>query len=107
MATSHKIGAVTQIPEGEGRTFEIKGRRLAVFRSRDGRVFATQAECPHKQGPLADGLVGGTLLICPLHEWRFDLRTGQCLNHACRIAVYPTQRNTAGEVEVLLPEPAG
>lgn len=103
MATCHKIGAVTQIPEGEGRTFEIKGRRLAVFRNRDGRVFATQAECPHRRGPLADGLLGGITLVCPLHEWRFNLVTGETENGLCPISVYQLKLETDGTMIVELP----
>jgi nitrite reductase (NADH) small subunit len=77
------LGPSALIPPGEGRVFEIEGRRIAVFRTRQGALFATQAECPHRQGPLADGLVGGGHVVCPLHGFRFDLRTGDALGHAC------------------------
>ena len=50
---------LSAIPAGEGRTFVLGGVRVAIFNGRDGEVFATQADCPHKQGPLADGLTGG------------------------------------------------
>ena len=66
----HRIGRLAEIPPGEGRTYEVAGRRVAVFRTRAGQVFATQAECPHRNGPLADGLVGGSTVVCPLHDWR-------------------------------------
>jgi nitrite reductase (NADH) small subunit len=94
---------VTQIPEGEGRSFEVGGRRVAVFRARDGAIFATQGECPHRGGPLADGLVGGRTLICPLHEWRFDLGTGQTENGACPIAVYTLTLEGDGTMVLELP----
>jgi nitrite reductase (NADH) small subunit len=84
----HKLGNLTQIPEGQGRNFEVSGLRIAVFRQRDGRVFATQADCPHRGGPLADGLVGGETLVCPLHEWRFNLATGDSENGSCGIQTY-------------------
>ncbi len=103
MATLHKLGAVTQIPEGEGRTFEVGGRRVAVFRGRDGAVHATQGQCPHRGGPLADGLVGGTTLVCPLHEWRFDLRTGQTENGTCPIDVFRVQVQPDGTMVVEIP----
>ncbi len=48
-----------RIPLGEARVFRVDGREVAVFRCRSGEVFATSAECPHRGGPLADGLVGG------------------------------------------------
>jgi len=47
-----------------------------VFRQRDGRLFATQNRCPHRQGPLSEGVVGGGQVICPLHAHRFDLNGG-------------------------------
>ena len=73
------IGSVQTIPEGEGRSFDVGAKRLAVFRTRQGKVFATQADCPHQRGPLADGLVGSQTLICPLHSLKFDLGTGRAL----------------------------
>ncbi|MBV9267399.1 MAG: Rieske 2Fe-2S domain-containing protein [Acidobacteriaceae bacterium] len=71
------LGPLSQIPPGEGRNFEVAGERVAVFHTRSGGVFAVQANCPHKNGPLADGLVGGTTVICPLHAWKFDVSTGE------------------------------
>jgi nitrite reductase (NADH) small subunit len=103
MASRHLIGRVSEIPEGEGRNIEVCGRRLAVFHGRDGRVFATQAECPHRRGPLADGLLGANNLTCPLHEWRFDLTTGATENGACPIEVFRTRVDPDGTVSVEIP----
>jgi nitrite reductase (NADH) small subunit len=100
------VTPLSAIPPGEGRNFEIAGERLAIFHTRDGAVFATQAECPHKQGPLADGLVGATTLICPLHSWKFDLRTGARVLGSCGITIYPTRVDEQGRVVVSL-ESAG
>jgi len=86
---SYKIGPVDQIPVGEGRNFQVGEATIAVFRTHAGRVFATQATCPHKNGPLADGLIGGTTLVCPLHEMQFDLCTGKALSGECTIATFP------------------
>jgi nitrite reductase (NADH) small subunit len=83
------LGSLDAIPEGEGRTFVVGERRLAVFRARDGALFATQAECPHRQGPLADGLLGSGTLICPLHSLKFDLATGKAVNGDCSLKIYP------------------
>jgi nitrite reductase (NADH) small subunit len=96
------LGPISAIPEGEGRNFAIAGQRLAVFRGRDGCVFATQADCPHRQGPLADGLLGGSTLICPLHSLKFDLTTGKALNSDCTLRTYPAKLNEAGQVTVEL-----
>lgn len=99
------IGEVTQIPCGEGRTFAVAGRRVALFHAHSGEVFATQAECPHAQGPLADGLTGGATVICPLHERAYDLRTGQGLNGECaKLRVYPVSLGTDGKIWLQVPD---
>lgn len=74
------LGGVDEIPPGEGRVFALGGERVAVFRSRNGKFYAVQSDCPHQGGPLADGVVGGCAVVCPLHSWKFDLETGQCLS---------------------------
>jgi nitrite reductase (NADH) small subunit len=100
------LAPLTAIPEGEGRTFEVGSTRLAVFRGREGRVFATQAECPHRGGMLADGLLGGCTLICPLHALKFDLTSGRALNGDCSVKTYPVRLGSAGQIVVDLGEPA-
>jgi len=97
------LAPITAIPLGEGRAFEIAGERVAVFRTRADGVFAVQAECPHRAGPLADGLLGGTTLVCPLHAAKFDLRTGEPLNPtqpsgSCRLKTYPVRLDTENRV---------
>jgi nitrite reductase (NADH) small subunit len=98
MAKQVRLGRLSEIPRGEGRTFRVGIHRVAVFHSREGHTFATQAECPHKGGPLADGLVGGTTLICPLHEWTFDLRTGMAMNGTCGLRTYPVTQGPDGDL---------
>jgi nitrite reductase (NADH) small subunit len=110
MAQEHRIGRLSEIPLGEGRNYEVEGRRIAVFRTRTGQIFATQAECPHRRGPLADGLVGGTTVVCPLHDWTYDLATGAALAGDCDIAVYPVRVTEDGAVLLSMPRgasPAG
>jgi nitrite reductase (NADH) small subunit len=103
MSSGTLIGAVAQIPKGEGRTFAVAGRRIAVFHTQSGEVFATQGECPHQRGPLADGLTGGTAVICPLHERSFDLRTGQGLSAECgSLQVYPVSLGRDGQIWVTI-----
>jgi nitrite reductase (NADH) small subunit len=102
-----QLGSISEIPKGEGRTFNVGDLRFAVFHSRDGRVFATQAECPHRGGPLADGLVGGTTLVCPLHDWSFDLLSGMALNGSCGLRMYPVTRAADGSLTIELEEDGG
>jgi nitrite reductase (NADH) small subunit len=79
----HNLGPVSRIPLGEGRVFVVEGREIAVFRGRDGAVYATQALCSHRDGPLVDGIVGGGKVICPLHSYKFDLATGEPVGNNC------------------------
>ena len=71
-----RVCGVEAVPLGEGRAVLVGGTRVAVFRAEDG-WFALDAACPHRGGPLADGIVARRTVICPLHERRFDLATGQ------------------------------
>jgi nitrite reductase (NADH) small subunit len=98
------LAAISAIPEGEGRTFRVGNARVAVFRTRQDQVFATQAECPHRRGMLADGLLGGSTLVCPLHALKFDLATGRALNGDCTLKTYPARIGTAGQIVVDVPE---
>jgi nitrite reductase (NADH) small subunit len=99
------LGSVASIPPGEGRTFEVGTQRIAVFHTRQGEVFAVQAECPHRGGPLADGLVGGSTLVCPLHSWKFDLSTGQAANGECGLKTYAARLSRSGQVIINLQTP--
>lgn len=98
-ATQHSLGPIDQIPLGEARVFRVDGRAIAVFRCRSGELFATRAECPHRGGPLADGVVGGHAVICPLHGYLFDLRTGEAIGRECtRLATYRVGVTAAGDL---------
>jgi nitrite reductase (NADH) small subunit len=77
------LGSIERIPLGEGREYEVLGRLIAVFRARDGRIYAVQARCPHRDGPLTDGIIGAGKVICPLHSYKFDLATGQPIGNDC------------------------
>jgi nitrite reductase (NADH) small subunit len=94
----HNLGPVEQIPPGEGREFLVAGERVAIFRLRSGAVRATQADCPHKQGPLVDGLVGGETVICPFHSWKFDLMTGLPVVGDCSLAIYGVRLSAGGDL---------
>ena len=96
------LGPLTAIPAGEGRTYSTRGEDVAVFHARNGEVFAVQAACPHKGGPLSDGLLGGTTLICPLHSWKFDIATGQALFGDCGIKTYPVRVDETGQLILTL-----
>jgi nitrite reductase (NADH) small subunit len=76
--TAVRVCSFDELPVGLGRAFDIAGRRLALFRTRKGKVFAVDNRCPHKGGPLAEGILAGDAVVCPLHAYRFDMATGEC-----------------------------
>jgi nitrite reductase (NADH) small subunit len=67
---------VEEIPVGEGRAVAAGEAQVAVFRLRDGTLRALGAVCPHRGGPLADGLLDGRVVVCPLHGFTYDLASG-------------------------------
>jgi nitrite reductase (NADH) small subunit len=64
------------IPAREGRTVRLAGWEIAIFNLGD-RFAAVENRCPHQGGPLADGILSGCAVVCPLHAWRIDLETGR------------------------------
>jgi len=102
MSGERAIGHVSQVPPGEGRNFDVEGLVITVFRTRIGEWFATEPRCPHRQGPLADGLLGGTLLVCPLHDTTFDLRTGCAVAGDYRLLTYPVRVADDGRIMLTL-----
>ncbi|MHB8657660.1 MAG: Rieske (2Fe-2S) protein [Solirubrobacteraceae bacterium] len=81
------VGHVADVPELEGRSVTIAGRRIAVFRLPDGWA-AIDGDCPHRGGPLSDGIVAERCVTCPLHGRRFDLRSGAHAHGEDRVAVH-------------------
>lgn len=71
------IGAVEDIPRRGGRVVRTARGCVAVFRAADDRVFALDDRCPHRGGPLSDGIVHGHSVTCPLHSRVFSMETGE------------------------------
>lgn len=93
-----RLGPVDAIPLGEGRAYAVGAEQVAVFRLRDGTLRATQARCPHAGGPLADGQLDPSAIVCPLHLRAFSFSDGRCAEGE-QIRVYPV-RVEDGEVVV-------
>ena len=71
------VGAITDIPSRGARRVPTPTGDVAIFRTGDGKVFALKDACPHKGGPLSQGIVHGHAVTCPLHAWSIDLATGE------------------------------
>jgi nitrite reductase (NADH) small subunit len=81
---------VSDVPLGEGRAVTVAGRRLALFHTGSG-WYALDNGCPHRGGPLADGILADRCVACPLHDRRFDLATGAALSGGDGVAAFPVE----------------
>ncbi len=84
-----ELGSLEEIPLGAGRTYAVDGEQVAVFRLRDGSLRAIDAVCPHRGGPLADGLIDEQVVVCPLHGHTFDTATGCEVGGELSVRSYP------------------
>lgn len=71
-----EIGKVEDIPPLGARVVRTLGGDIAVFRNAEDEVFALRDKCPHKDGPLSQGIVSGRRVACPLHDWKIHLDSG-------------------------------
>ncbi len=74
-----EVVAVNDIPQLGSRVIKTDTMNIAVFRTASDEVFAMKDECPHKQGPLSQGIVHGNTVTCPMHNWKIDLASGSAL----------------------------
>ena len=71
------IGQIGDIPLRGARCVKTPQGKIAVFRTAENEVFAIEDHCPHKGGPLSQGIVHGKAVTCPLHNWVISLETGK------------------------------
>lgn len=72
-----KIGNLSDVPRRGARCVKSGGVTIAIFRTADDRVFALEDRCPHKKGPLSQGIVHDGCVTCPLHNWVISLESGE------------------------------
>jgi nitrite reductase (NADH) small subunit len=70
------VGAVSDVPVRGARIAATASGDIAIFKTSDGALFALLDRCPHKGGPLSQGIVHGRAVTCPLHNWVIELETG-------------------------------
>ncbi len=73
------VVALDEIPRLGARVIKTDTMDIAIFRTRDDEVFALRDACPHRGGPLSQGIVHGATVTCPLHNWKIDLASGKAL----------------------------
>lgn len=72
-----KVIKLADLPKQIGKEVFVKGVSIALFHLTKGEVFAIGSRCPHTNGPLAEGIVSGEYVYCPLQDWKVALRTGE------------------------------
>ena len=104
-----RVTCVESVPLREGREVLVGKRSIAVF-NLGHRFLAIDNHCPHRQGPLADGIVSGNSVVCPLHAWRINLESGDVerptagVGHCVR--AYPTRvEDGVISIEMAVPSP--
>jgi nitrite reductase (NADH) small subunit len=86
------IGALDSIPIEAARLVKTDAGCIAVFRTSANEAYAISNSCPHKQGPLAQGIVAGKFVTCPLHNWVISLETGKAQGaDVGEVSTYPIQ----------------
>jgi nitrite reductase (NADH) small subunit len=102
-AVEFPAGPIEAIKPEKGRTLRAGPHVVAVFRLADGSVRATQPYCSHASGPLSDGPVHGTRVVCPLHGRTFDLDTGEAGGGNLGVCTFPARVARDGTIYVALP----
>jgi nitrite reductase (NADH) small subunit len=96
------VGKAADFQAGEGKVVEADGKDLALFNV-DGAYYALDNACSHRGGPLGEGDLEGTTVVCPWHAWRWDVTTGANVNNpAIKMSCYPVSVDD-GQVFVELP----
>jgi nitrite reductase (NADH) small subunit len=80
-----EVGRLEDIPKRGARVVKTARGDIAIFRTMEDELFALDDHCPHKAGPLSQGIVQGRSVTCPLHNWIIDLVTGEAMgaDHGC------------------------
>jgi nitrite reductase (NADH) small subunit len=97
----YSVGRAGDVPLMEGKRVFCAGREIALFNLGE-KYLAVDNRCPHKAGPLADGIVAGEAVFCPLHNWKISLGTGCALTGGeGKVETYPV-RLVDGVIQVEL-----
>lgn len=74
-----EVGHIEDIPYLGSRVVKTGAVDIAIFKTANGDIFALEDKCPHKGGPLSQGIVHGKSVTCPLHNWNISLENGEVL----------------------------
>ncbi|MBB1251606.1 nitrite reductase small subunit NirD [Rhizobium sp. G21] len=96
------IGHIDDIPLRGARCVKTPEGKIAVFRTAENEVFAIEDQCPHKGGPLSQGIVHGKSVTCPLHNWIISLESGEALGADDGAVRTTPVRNIDGRLSICL-----
>jgi nitrite reductase (NADH) small subunit len=98
------IGEVGELPQKLGKTVIVGNKEIAVFKTENGDIRAIENRCPHKGGVLAEGILSGEYVFCPMHDWKISVKDGkvQAPDVGC-VQTYPVEVK-GGQVFVLIKE---
>lgn len=97
------VGQLSDIDIKGSRTIRLDHTEIAVFRLSDDSVLAVENRCPHKGGQLSEGMVCGSAVHCPLHDWKVDLRSGRVHepDDGC-VTTFPTEIDKSGSIYITI-----
>lgn len=109
MGNWYEVGNVNDIKPLGARVVKSPRGDIAVFRTADNEIFALVDKCPHKGGPLSQGIVHGKAVACPLHNWNIDLNTGEVLgpDNGCTRTIPVAVDNGQIQIYVEVPKATG
>lgn len=99
----HDVGPTDSIPLRGARVVRIGGREIALFRTGSGEIYALRDRCPHRGGPLSQGIVHGERVTCPLHDWIIDLKSGHATGVDTGCTATFAVRQEAGRLQIEVP----
>ncbi len=100
-----EIGRVEDIPRQGARVVRSPSGDIAVFRTATDEIFALRDRCPHKGGPLSQGIVSGKTVTCPMHNWNISLDTGEAVAPDKGCAGHIPVKVADGRILLSLPVP--
>ncbi len=87
----HRVAALEDVPEGTSLAVDIGNKRIAIF-CHEGRYFALDETCPHRGAPLHQGTIANGIIVCPWHQWQFNLENGcSPVNPLSKVQTYPVR----------------
>ncbi len=91
MAEFIRVADLSELVPGSAKTVEVNGKAIALFNV-GGTIYATDNTCLHQGGPLGEGELTGDVIMCPWHQWEYNVRTGELVgDSSLKLATYPVQ----------------